>query len=166
MPQRQHSWPEGHWDWPIHVTHKHGLRCGEMIYFGGQVDLDLQGNVRHSGDLSTQTAAVMEYIRRVLVDLDADLTDLVKLICFYVHKSDADADRLLAAVCAALGDVPGPVISLIPLPALAYENMVVEIEGVAMRAKDGSRFYKRSFQPLANYLHSPHHSTTPYAVAK
>ncbi|MFP6682953.1 MAG: RidA family protein [Gammaproteobacteria bacterium] len=142
MPQRRHSWPEGHWDWPIHVTHKHGLRCGEMIYFGGQVDLDRHGNVCHPGDLSTQTAVAMEYIRRVLVDLDADLTDLVKLICFYVHKSDTDADRLLAAVCAALGDAPGPVISLIPLPALAYEHMVVEIEGVAMRAKDGSRLQK------------------------
>ena len=49
MPQRQHSWPEDHWDWPIHVTHKHGLRCGEMIYFGGQVDLDPHGNVCQPG---------------------------------------------------------------------------------------------------------------------
>ncbi len=142
MAQRRHAWPDGHWDWPIHVTHKHGLRCGEMIFFGGQVDLDPQGNVCHPDDLSTQTEVAMEFIRRVLVDLDADLADLVKLICFYVHKTDADADRLLTAVSAALGDTPGPVISLIPLPALAYEHMVVEIEGVAMRAEDGSRLQK------------------------
>ncbi len=139
MAQRRHSWPEGHWDWPIHVSHKHGLRCGEMIYFGGQVDLDPQGNVCNPDNLTAQTETAMEYIRRILVDLDADLADLVKLICFYVHTEDADADRLLAAVSSALGDAPGPVISLIPLPALAYEHMVVEIEGVAMRAEDGSR---------------------------
>ena len=142
MAQRQHAWPDGHWDWPIHVSHKHGLRSGNMIFFGGQVDLDSQGNVRNADDLTAQTEATMEYIRRVLVDLNADLADLVKLICFYVHTEDADAERLLTAVSAALGSAPGPVISLIPLPALAYEHMVVEIEGVAMRAEDGTRMSK------------------------
>ena len=142
MAQRQHAWPEGHWDWPIHVTHKHGLRCGNMIFFGGQVDLDTQGNVRNADDLTSQTTAVMAYIRRVLVDLNADLGDLVKLVCFYVHTEDADADRLLTAVSSALGDAPGPVISLVPLPALAYEHMVVEIEGIAMCGEDGSRIAK------------------------
>ena len=139
MTERRYTWPDGHWDWPIHVTHKHGLRCGEMIFFGGQVDLDSAGNVRNPDDLATQTRAAMEYIRIILAELDADLTDLVKLICFYVHEGPDDRDRLLAEVAAVLGDGPGPVISLIPLPALAYEHMVVEIEGVAMRGTDGSR---------------------------
>ena len=139
MAARRYTWPDGHWDWPIHVTHKHGVRCGEMIFFGGQVDLDSAGNVRNPGDLTAQTRAAMEYIRVILAELDADMADLVKLICFYVHKRDADRDRLLAEVAAALGEGPGPVISLVPLPALAYEDMVVEIEGVAMRGADGAR---------------------------
>ena len=63
---RTHSWPEGHWGWPIHLSHKHGLRCGEMIFVGGQVDLDSVGNVRHSGDLETQTGEVMGDMARVL----------------------------------------------------------------------------------------------------
>ena len=139
MAARRYTWPDGHWDWPIHVTHKHGVRCGEMIFFGGQVDLDSAGNVRNPGDLTTQTRAAMEYIRVILAELDADMADLVKLICFYVHERDEDRDRLLAEVAAALGEGPGPVISLVPLPALAYEDMVVEIEGVAMRGADGAR---------------------------
>ena len=139
MTTRRYTWPDGHWDWPIHVTHKHGVRCGEMIFFGGQVDLDSAGNVRNPGDLTTQTRAAMEYIRVILAELDADMADLVKLICFYVHKHDEDRDRLLAEVATALGEEPGPVISLVPLPALAYEDMVVEIEGVAMRGADGAR---------------------------
>jgi enamine deaminase RidA (YjgF/YER057c/UK114 family) len=110
-----------------------------MIFFGGQVDLDSAGNVRNPGDLTTQTRAAMEYIRVILAELDADMADLVKLICFYVHEHDEDRDRLLAEVAAALGKGPGPVISLVPLPALAYEDMVVEIEGVAMRGADGAR---------------------------
>ena len=110
-----------------------------MIFFGGQVDLDSAGNVRNPGELVTQTTAAMEYIRIILAELGADLADLVKLICFYVHESDEDRDRLLNEVAAALGDGPGPVISLIPLPALGYDQMVVEIEGVAMRGADGTR---------------------------
>ncbi len=139
MAARRYTWPDGHWDWPIHVTHKHGVRCGEMIFFGGQVDLDSAGNVRNPGDLTAQTRAAMAYIRVILAELDADMDDLVKLICFYVHEHDEDRDRLLAEVAAALGEGPGPVISLVPLPALAYEDMVVEIEGVAMRGTDGAR---------------------------
>jgi len=139
MAARRYTWPDGHWDWPIHVTHKHGVRCGEMIFFGGQVDLDSAGNVRNPGDLTAQTRAAMEYIRVILAELDADMADLVNLICFYVHNRDEDRDRLLTEVAAALGEGPGPVISLVPLPALAYEDMVVEIEGVAMRGADGAR---------------------------
>ena len=30
--KRRHVWPEGHWAWPIEVSHKHGLRCGQMIW--------------------------------------------------------------------------------------------------------------------------------------
>ena len=34
--KRRHVWPEGHWAWPIQVSHKHGLRSGQMIWIGGQ----------------------------------------------------------------------------------------------------------------------------------
>ena len=49
--QKRHAWPEGHWDWPIKVTHKHGVRSGQMIWVGGQVDLTSDGEVRNAGDL-------------------------------------------------------------------------------------------------------------------
>ena len=160
MAARRYTWPDGHWDWPIHVTHKHGVRCGEMIFFGGQVDLDSAGNVRNPGDLTTQTRAAMEYIRVILAELDADMADLVKLICFYVHEHDEDRDRLLAEVAATLGEGPGPVISLVPLPALAYEDMVVEIEGVAMRGADGARLAR-----TASNAGTPTPLPTPFSHA-
>ena len=138
MMKRQHAWPKGHWNWPIQVSHKHGIRCGDMIFFGGQVDLDMKGNVRNPDNLTAQTKSAMKFIRRVLAELDADPADLVKLICFYVHTEDADANRVLNAVADFLDDNSGPVITLIPLPALAYEHMVVEIEGIAMLSEDGS----------------------------
>ena len=41
-------------NWPIKVSHKHGLRCGQMIWMGGQVDLTERGEIRHQGDLAAQ----------------------------------------------------------------------------------------------------------------
>ncbi len=160
MIERRYTWPDGHWDWPIHVTHKHGLKCGDMIFFGGQVDLDSAGTVRNPGNLVMQTRAAMAYIRIILAELDADLADLVKLICYYVHEQEDDRADLLAEVASVLGDGPGPVISLIPLPALAYEHMVVEIEGVAMRGDDGVRLSR-----IASTAGSPAPLPQPFSHA-
>jgi hypothetical protein len=44
--RKQHVWPKDHWNWPIKVTHKHGVRCGGMLWVGGQVDLTSTGEVR------------------------------------------------------------------------------------------------------------------------
>lgn len=141
---RTHSWPEGHWDWPIHVSHKHGIRCGEMLFVGGQVDLDSRGNVLHAGDLATQTAAVMGHIDKVLRGLGADLGDVVKLIAFYQNDGSRDEQRFLADVARQLpAQGPGPAIMLVPLPALAYPGMLVEIEAVAMRGTDGRRLERQ-----------------------
>src|SRR5579862_2770878 len=80
--KRRHVWPEGHWDWPIKVTHKHGLRCGQMVWIGGQCDLTPSGEVLHPRDLWAQIPVVVGHIRRVLEELDCELADLVKLLCF------------------------------------------------------------------------------------
>jgi len=116
--KRNHSWPTGHWDWPIHVSHKHGLRCGDMIFVGGQVDLDSSGRVLHADDLATQTAAVMRNIAKVLAEFGADLGDLVKLIAFYQNDGSVDEDRFLADIARHLPAGAGPVITAVPVPAL------------------------------------------------
>src|SRR4029450_1399467 len=81
VPMRKHyAWPQGHWAWPIKVTHKHGVRCGQMIWVGGQVDLTSSGEVRHANDLGAQVRSCMTYFDRVLQALDTSLVDLVKLL--------------------------------------------------------------------------------------
>lgn len=138
MMKRTHAWPEGHWDWPIHVSHKHGLRCGDMIYVGGQVDLDSKGTVLHQNDLKQQTAAVMANMGKVLAEFGADLGDVVKLIAFYQNDGSRNEASFLEDVARHLPqDRPGPVITAVPLPALAYPGMIVEIEAIAMRGADG-----------------------------
>ena len=137
--EKRHAWPEGHWNWPIKVNHKHGVRCGEMIWVGGQVDLTPQGEVCNPGDLRTQTANVMANFGRVLEALDCDLEDLVTLLCFYVNDGSVDEAAFLAMVADGLPAGTRTSVNAVPVPYLAYEGMLVEIEGYAMRRENGDR---------------------------
>lgn len=135
---RRYSFPEGHWNWPVQLTHHHGVRADNMVFTGGQVDLDSAGDVRNPGDLTAQCQGAMTYLSIVLDDLGVDLDDLVRLIVYFV--GDAQAEMCLAdQIAAFIGDGPRPVINMIGLPELCYPDMMVEIEGVAMRAPDGAR---------------------------
>ena len=137
--EKRHVWPEGHWNWPIDVTHKHGVRCGEMIWVGGQVDLTPEGVVCNPGDLAAQTRSVMAHFARVLEELDCDLRDLVVLHCFYVNDGGVDEAEFLASVGECLPSGARPAVTAVPVPWLAYEGLQVEIEGYAMRRESGER---------------------------
>jgi enamine deaminase RidA (YjgF/YER057c/UK114 family) len=144
---KRHVWPEGHWNWPIKVTHKHGVRCGQMIWVGGQVDLTSEGAVRNPGDLAAQVRNCMVYFGRVLEDLEASLVDLVKLLCFYVNDGTVDEQRLLEMVGQALPEGARPAVTAVPVPYLGYPGMAVEIEGYAMLGEDNARLPRRYAQP-------------------
>jgi enamine deaminase RidA (YjgF/YER057c/UK114 family) len=131
--KKRHVWPKGHWNWPIKVTHKHGVRCGDMLWVGGQVDLTSAGEVRNAGDLAAQIPNCITNFGRVLEDLGSGLPDLVKLLCFYVNDGSLDEQAFLASVAAALPGTARPAVTAVPVPYLAYPGMLVEIEGYAMR---------------------------------
>ena len=137
--QKLHAWPQGHWNWPIQVTHKHGVRCGDMLWVGGQVNLSPDGEVLNPGDLSTQTACVIENFAAVLNELGGDLDDLVFLNCFYVNNGDIDEKYFLDLIADALPDSVRTAVTTIPVPYLAYDEMLVEIDGVAMRNSGGEK---------------------------
>ncbi|MDA0702065.1 MAG: RidA family protein [Proteobacteria bacterium] len=145
--ERRYCWPEGHWDWLIHLSHKHGIRCGNMIFLGGQVDKDSKGLRLHPHDLDAQTEAVMGHIKTVLAGLDAGMEDVVKLVAFYVNNGDVDERALMERIGRHVDFDPGPVITMVPLPGLAYPEMMVEIEAVAMLGEDNSKLPKTASRP-------------------
>jgi enamine deaminase RidA (YjgF/YER057c/UK114 family) len=138
MLPRRAAWPDGHWGWAIPVSHKHGIRCGPMIFVGGQVDLDAEGRVRHPGDRTAQCEQVVTYIERVLRDLGADLADLVKLTVYYVSDGTVAEQELLARIGRRL-QAPGPVVTAVPVSWLAYPGLEMEVEALAMLSPDGAR---------------------------
>ncbi|MDH3474827.1 MAG: Rid family hydrolase [Rhodospirillales bacterium] len=141
--KKRHAWPPGHWSWPIGIGHKHGLRCGEMVWVGGQVDLDSAGEVRNPGDLAAQTRSAVAYLGAVLDELDADFGDLVKLLCFYVNDGSVDERAFLGQVAGALPGGVRTALTAVPVPYLAYPGLQVEIEGYAMLGRTGEKLARR-----------------------
>jgi enamine deaminase RidA (YjgF/YER057c/UK114 family) len=131
-----------------------------MIWIGVQGDLAEDGQARHGGDLNAQIESSIENISRVLKELGSDLTDLVKLLCFYVNVGSVDEQAFLAQVGKRLPPGTRPAVTAVPVPYLAYPGMLVEIEGYAMRGED-DRPLPRSYAPVAGLSPLP----TPFVPA-
>ena len=130
---RQYAWPEGHWDWPVHLPYRHGVKAtGQMIFLGGQVALDSDGNVLHKFDLAAQTRIAMENIATVLQEFGASMQNVVKINRWYVAGGTREEWETAATIMASFFTEPGPAATGIPVPALAYEGLMVEIEVIAM----------------------------------
>jgi enamine deaminase RidA (YjgF/YER057c/UK114 family) len=127
---RRHGWPEGHWDWPIHLPWKHACRAGDLVTIGGQVSLRGRGEVVDPGDLGRQTHTALTNIDRALATVDARMSDVTQITAFF-KGSPSDLETVLARTRAAFGEHPPPIVP-VPLPFLAYEEMVVEIEAIAL----------------------------------
>lgn len=153
MSERSHSWPEGHWDWYRHLAFKHGVRCGRMIFVGGQVDKTPSGEPRNAGDLAAQTGVVVGHVARVLEEFGAGLADVTRLVAFYATDGDVHEPTLVADIGrhvlaqGGAADGAGPVIVPVPLPWLALPGMRIEIEAVAMLGGAGERLPKRVASP-------------------
>jgi enamine deaminase RidA (YjgF/YER057c/UK114 family) len=141
---RRYSFPKEHWNWPVNLTHHHAVRANDMIFTGGQVDLDTKGTVRNIGDLDQQCRNSMAYMADLFDDLDVTFSDLVRLVVYYVGDA-ADEARLMDLLGEIIGTDARPVINMINMPELCYPDMLTEIEGVAMRTPDGSAIEKQRF---------------------
>ena len=150
--QRKYVWPEDHWQWQIPVTHKHGLRDGELVFVGGEVDMDKACMIRHPGDLVGQTEGVLDNIAIILEECGADFDDIVKLVVFYESNGEVNEIDLLNQIKRRFSCAVLPVVAAIPLPVLAWPDLKVEIEAIAMRAPDGKRLPRTASNPKNHWV--------------
>lgn len=127
---RRHGWPKEHWDWPIHLPWKHACRAGDLVTIGGQVSLRGRGEVVDPDDLGAQTVTALGNIDRALATVGARMSDVTQLTAFF-EGSPSDLETVLARTRSAFGERPPPIVP-VPLPFLAYRQMVVEIEVIAV----------------------------------
>jgi len=132
----KHASPRNHWSWRIPVSHRHGTRCGALVFVGAQADLDAAGNVNHPGNRARQTEACMRHVSAVVETLGGRPEDIVKLNVFYVAGTLDDEVALLRQIRSHIRAEPPPVISLVALPRLAYPGMAVTLDALAIDGKE------------------------------
>ena len=109
-----------------------------MIFLGGQVSLDKQGRTVNAGDLPAQTRQAMVHIGTILRDLGADYHDVCKVTTVYQGRSNASDLHDNLVIRSYFFPDPGPATTGIPLLALAYPDMAIEIDIFAMKEREGS----------------------------
>lgn len=134
---KQRIMPEDHqWDWSMPVPFSQGWRAGNLVFVGGQISADRQGNAVGVGDIEVQTRNVFENIGKVLRDAGAQWSDLVKFNTYYVFDGP---DEELTAFWEKMTKVrleflkePGPVGTAVRVAGLAYPDLLIEVEGIAV----------------------------------
>jgi enamine deaminase RidA (YjgF/YER057c/UK114 family) len=104
---------------------------GKLAFVAGQVSLDKEGNVVGKGDLKAQTQQVFENLKTALAAAGASPRDLVKIVIYVVNYNPSQIPVLRDARQAFLGSAEPPASTLVGVQALAREDFLIEIEGVA-----------------------------------
>ena len=129
--------PENHWDWSIpNSQFSQGWQVGDLAFIGGQISAD---NKAHAvgADLATQTRNVFNFIRSVLREAGMDERDVVKL---YIYYYAGDEWGQITKAMATIEDIqrefypePGPASTAVRATGFAFEDLLIEIEAMAVR---------------------------------
>jgi enamine deaminase RidA (YjgF/YER057c/UK114 family) len=127
--------PNNHWDWSIKVPFSQGWKVGDLIFVGGQISADDHGRTVGKGDIALQTRNVFAHIRHVLEEAGAGLADLVKLNTYYQFAGEgAEVTRFWEEMTKVRMEYlvdPGPAATAVRVAGFAYEDLLIEIEGIA-----------------------------------
>lgn len=133
---KQRLQPAGHWDWSIPGNaFTQGWKIGRLAFIGGQISADARARaVGH--DMETQTRNVFTFIRRTLAEAGLDESHVAKLYIYY-HAEGSWADiaaerQVIARVQREFYLSPGPVVTAVRVAGFAFENLLIEIEALAV----------------------------------
>ena len=112
-----------------HVAVASGART---IYIAGQVAIDENGGVVGAGDLAAQTEQVMRNLGLCLTAAGASFADVVKITTYITDLRH----RLTLGQCVkdTWGDIKFPTNTLIGVAALAFPEMILEVDATAIVA--------------------------------
>lgn len=144
----------GHRRWPISVTHRHGVRTGDLAVVGGMIDIGPSGTAGHEGDAPAQAAVAVAAVGRVLAGLDLGLRAVVKIQAQYVAGS-APEDDLRAAIATALPQGVTPALTLVPVPLLERGDALVEVDAIASAVAERTHVGDRG--PFADAVRAGDH---------
>jgi 2-iminobutanoate/2-iminopropanoate deaminase len=128
--------PKDHWDWHIKTPFAQATKVGQMVFVGGQLSADKDGNVVGVGDIEVQTRNVFENITRLLAEAGATWADVVKLNTYYVFEGPKEGVQAfwekMTRVRMQFISEPGPAATAIRVAGLMYDGFLIEADVVAV----------------------------------
>jgi enamine deaminase RidA (YjgF/YER057c/UK114 family) len=128
--------PDNHWDWSIpNSQFTQGWRIGNLAFIGGQISADNKARAV-GNDMAAQSRNVFRFIRRMLGEAGLDESDVVKLYIYYYAPEDwaqiADAKASILEVQREFYPDPGPTSTAVRVSGFAFEDLLLEIEAIAV----------------------------------
>ena len=128
--------PADHWDWSIPGnTFTQGWRVGDLVFVGGQISADANARAV-GGDMASQTRNVLQFVRNTLQEAGASERDVVKLNSYYCAEGDWDqieaTNQTVADVLREFYPDPGPAMTNLRVTGFAFEELLIEIEAIAV----------------------------------
>jgi reactive intermediate/imine deaminase len=114
---------------PTGYTHVVQVQGGRTIYIAGQVALDKSGNIVAKGDFAAQATQVFENLKSALAAGGATFDNLVKVTTFLVDMSQI---QTLRSIRDKYYGKNAPASTLVQITKLANENLMIEIEAIAV----------------------------------
>ena len=123
--------PEGLYD-PTPNGYSHvGLPAigARLVFIAGQGGEDVQGKL--ADDFRVQVRQALENVQTALRAVGGELSHVVKQAGLVVDHSQARLEVLGDELTAAYGPGQKPACTLIPVPRLALDGMLFEVEAIA-----------------------------------
>ena len=98
-----------------------------VLVCAGQTALDGSGELQHQGDMAGQVALAMDNLETVLAEAGMSLADVARITVF-----TTDVDAFLQSWGDVAGRLPSPAMTLIGISRLAYPELLVELEAIAV----------------------------------
>jgi enamine deaminase RidA (YjgF/YER057c/UK114 family) len=120
-------------------SHAAATRGGVTVHVSGQIALDRDGNLVGKGDLRAQTRQVFENIRMILEEAGGSFDDVVKITQYVVGLRPEDRPAITEVRSKYLNQVNPPASTMIGVPSLVMEGLLIEVEAVAVIDEEKSR---------------------------
>lgn len=115
---------------PPGYTHVVEVSGGRTVYIAGQIALDSSGNIIGRGDFRAQAEQVFANLKAALESVGGSWKDVIKLNMYVTDISQLGALR--EARDKYVNTATPPVSTLVEVRRLASEELMIEIEAVAV----------------------------------
>jgi reactive intermediate/imine deaminase len=117
---------------PTGYSHVVEVTSGRTIYIAGQVAFDQSGKLVGKGDFAAQTTQVFENVKLALAAAGATFDNIVKVT---TYVTDISQIQTLREIRVKYYGKNAPASTLVQIQKLAGEDLMIEIEAVAVVAE-------------------------------